>query len=291
MKIISASRRTDIPAFYSDWLLKRLDEGIVQYKNPFSGKLYTVPVSPQDVLAIVFWSKNYVPFLRHMDYLDRHYRFYFHFSITGVPKSLELWTPSYHQAVETFKRLADRYSPHHMIWRFDPIILSNHTPMEYYMEKFEELSRLLEGYTRRCYFSFVQVYYKKVQRQFATLEREGEIRFAEESLEEHKQLLNFMEGLAEKRKITLYACCQDQYVYSNIQEAKCIDKTLLEQLFPDTDFAVKKAPTRKACGCYKSVDIGAYDTCPHGCLYCYANVNHDKSRANFENHDPNGILL
>lgn len=291
MKILSVSRRTDIPAFYSDWLMKRLEEGLVQYKNPFNQEVYSVNVSPDDVSAIVFWSKNFQPLLKHLVRLEMNYRFYFHFTITGLPKILELSTPPVEKAIETFKILSERYSPYQIQWRFDPIVLTNITPLDYYMEMFDTLSSKLTGYTHRCYFSFVQAYYVKVKRQFSLLEASGNIKFISPSCEEQTRLLDFMKELSEKRNMTLYSCCQSQFVDSNIEKASCVDKLLLERLFPDIDFSVKKTPTRKECGCFKSIDLGAYDTCPHGCLYCYANANQIKAQQFFKHHKSDAVIL
>ncbi len=126
--IISISRRTDIPAFYSDWLMHRLRRGRAGYLNPFGGKKCAVSLLPEDVLFIVFWSKNYQPLLQHLDELDRMgYKFYFHFSITGQPKQLEVNTIPWEKAVEQAQQLSQRYSSQHVLWRFDPIVLSSVT--------------------------------------------------------------------------------------------------------------------------------------------------------------------
>jgi len=291
LNIISASRRTDIPAFYSDWFMKRLDEGFVKYKNPFNQKIYSANISPNDVLAIVFWSKDFNPLIKHLDRLDKNYRFYFHFTITGHPKIFEHSTPSVEKAIDTFKILSERYSPYHVIWRFDPIIFSNVTPLNYYIEKFNYISNKLKGYTHSCYFSFVQAYYSKVRRQFAIIETNSNIKFMKPSTEDQIYLLNFMKEASKQCGMILYSCCQNQFADSQIKKASCIDKHLLEKLFPNINFPIKKNPTRKECGCYKSIDVGAYDTCPHGCVYCYANINKDKALNYFETHQQNAVSL
>ncbi len=289
--MISVSRRTDIPAFYGDWFMRRIHDGIAEYKNPFNQKLYSVSLEPSQVLALVFWSKDYEPFLKHLPQLEDNYRFYFHFTITGLPKSLEALTPKITTAIDTFRFLAQRYSPDHVLWRFDPIILANKTSVDYYMRAFAYLTEQLEGFTKRCCFSFVQDNYKKVKRQFDLLASSSDFKLLSAPFEEKKKLLDFMIRIADKKNIRLYSCCQDHHILPPIQKAHCIDKDLLADLYPEINFNIKKAASRKECGCYKSIDIGRYDTCPHGCIYCYANNNLKKAQQYLKNHNIKSFSL
>ncbi len=291
MQVISASRRTDIPAYYGDWLMNRIKEGSVQYKNPFNQAVYNVSLRREEVLAFVFWSKNYEPFMDYLSQIDQIYPFYMHFSITAVDKSLEINVPPVDKAIEVFKILSERYNPSRMIWRYDPIVLTNTMPIDYYAQEFDKISSQLEGYTQRCYFSFVQRYYKKVQRQFTSIERNHGILFDDPTMNQQKELLDIMKGLSSKRGITLYTCCQDQFVDFDIKKGICIDRELIQRINPDKSFDLKKNPTRKDCGCFKSIDIGAYDTCPQGCLYCYANISPQKSLLYYKNHQINSVSL
>ena len=201
MNIISASRRTDIPAFYMPWLMNHLRTGCVSYPNPFSGQIYTVSLQPDDVHSIVFWSKNYGRFLPHLDEIaGQGYRFYFHYTITGAPHRLEPHVPDWQQSVRVFRQLAERTSPRHIQWRFDPILLTHELGTEFYINRFRELARALAGATRRCYFSFA-IFYDKVGRQL----QRARIRFRDPLLEEKQALVHAMADIADEYGITLYA--------------------------------------------------------------------------------------
>jgi hypothetical protein len=287
LNIISASRRTDIPAFYMPWLMNRLRAGSVGYPNPFSGEVYTISLQPEDVHSIVFWSKHYAPLLPHVDELEEWgYRFYFHYTITGAPRALEPHVPEWRRAVKVFRTLAERTSPRHVQWRFDPILFTDQLKAEFYVERFREIITALAGATERCYFSFA-VFYGKVERQ---LQRAG-IRFHDPTPEEKQALTEAMADIAAEWGITLHACCQDALVTGQVQKAHCVDGDLLAELFPDRPHVSQLRPTREQCGCVASRDIGMYDTCPYGCLYCYANQSREVALRRFRAHDPEGGML
>jgi hypothetical protein len=287
LNIISCSRRTDVPAFYMDWLANRLQAGFARYPNPFSGEVYTVSLQPEDVHSIVFWSKYYGPFLPHVDRMvERGYRFYCHYPITGAPRALEPRVPEWPQAVRVFRELAQRTSPRRVLWRFDPILLTDELDATFYVERFREIATVLVGATERCYFSFA-TFYGKVVRQ---LKRAG-IRYLDPPLEEKLALVEAMADVAAGCGITLHACCQDALVAGRVQKAHCVDGDLLAELFPDRPHVSQLRPTREQCGCVASRDIGMYDACPFGCIYCYANQSREAALARFRAHDPEGEML
>jgi DNA repair photolyase len=287
LNIISASRRTDIPAFYMPWLMNRLQMGCASYPNPFSGQVHTVSLQPDEVHSIVFWSKNYGRFLPYLDELvERGYRFYFHYTVTGVPRRLEPHVPDWQQSVQVFRALAERTSPRHLQWRFDPILFTHEWGAEFYIERFRDIATALAGATRRCYFSFA-ILYDKVKRPL----RQAGIRFREPSLEEKQALVQAMADVADECGMTLYACCEDVFVTGKVQKAHCVDGDLLAELYPDRPLIAQFRPTRQQCGCMISRDVGMYDTCPHGCVYCYANQSHQLALARFRAHDPKGDVL
>lgn len=287
MNIISASRRTDIPAFYMPWLLNRLQAGSVFYPNPFSGQVYSVSLQPEDVHSIVFWSKHYGPLLPHLDELtERGYRFYCHYTITGVPRLLEPSTPLWPTAVEVFRTLAARTSPGHVQWRFDPIVFTPDLDAAFYLDRFRTLATALAGATRRCYFSFATFYGKVKTR----LQRAG-IDYLDPPLEEKHALVGAMADVAAEYGMTLYACCQEALVTGQVQPAHCVDGDLLAELFPNRPLVSQLNPTRAGCGCMASRDIGVYDTCPFGCLYCYATQDHPTALSRYRAHQADGELL
>ncbi len=287
LNIISASRRTDIPAFYMSWLMNRLRTGYVCYPNPFSGEVYTVSLRPEEVHSIVFWSKGYKPLLSHLDELkERGYYFYFHYTITGAPRVLEPHVPDWQRSVQVFQELAKRTSPRYVQWRFDPILFTEELGTKFYIERFRDIATALSGATQRCYFSFA-VFYGKVERQ---LQRTG-IYFHDPAMEEKQALIEAMADIAAPCGITLYACCQDALVTGRVQKARCVDGDLLAELFPDRPRISQLRPTREQCGCVASRDIGMYDTCPYGCLYCYANQSRKVALARFRAHNTEKEML
>ncbi len=270
--------------------MRRVHEGFAGVVNPFGGKRYLVSLEPEDVACFVFWSKNFTPFVDRLETLDRlGYPFYFNYTLTGVPSAFESDVDK-HNALKTLKHLSRRYSPKHINWRFDPIVLSTVCDGDFYLRAFEKLIEELEGIVERCYFSFVMPY-NKVRRNFQELEHSKGIRVIESGDDCRIELANQLASLAEAHGIRMYSCCGDSLVGNRIQKAHCIDAALIEQLFFPAGLSRKEKPTRAGCACTESIDIGTYDTCPHGCLYCYANANKAGARRAFESHDPNSAFL
>nr|NIM04738.1 DUF1848 family protein [Armatimonadota bacterium]NIO76587.1 DUF1848 family protein [Armatimonadota bacterium]NIO96219.1 DUF1848 family protein [Armatimonadota bacterium] len=248
--------------------MERIRAGWAEYVNPFGGQTHRVSLKSEDVHSIVFWSKDYRHLLAHLDELEeRGYRLSFHFTITGLPRSLEPNVPDSEVAVETLSHLSHRFSPKHVIWRFDPILFCADMEEKYYLERFRHLSGMLRGKVERCYFSFVN-YYAKVRRSLA---RSEGIEPYDPPLERKRELAGKLAEIAAEQGMALYSCCADSLIQSGIEKGHCIDGELLAELFPERPRVSEVRPTRPECGCYASRDIGAYDTCGHGCLYCYAN--------------------
>jgi len=289
-RIISVSRRTDVPAFYGDWFMRRLREGYAGVVNPFGGKRYLVSLKPEDVNCFVFWSKDFTPFIEPLETLDRlGYRFYFNYTITALPAAFESHVDK-DAALKTLLYLSERYSPAHINWRFDPIVLSDITDDAFYLDAFEQLGSRLAGRVERCYFSFVALY-SKVKRNFQQMQERTGIRTIDPHAEDKIALANRLAAIAEHYRIRMYSCCGEYLVSSSIQEAHCIDGAIIQQLLSPDGFEPKDKPTRKECGCTESVDIGTYDTCPHGCIYCYANANKTVADRAFDTHDPDSAFL
>lgn len=270
MKLISASRRTDIPAFYSKWFLNRIDAGHCQWVNPFGGQVYEVSLRPEDCLGIVFWTRYPAPLLPHLAELKRRgYAFYFHCTINGYGRTLETRNPDTDTAIQAFRALSGAISPALALWRYDPIVFSDRTPPEYHVRRFESLASRLEGYTERCYFSFLDNY-GKTRRNLQAAERSYGIRFYEPGAEAKLALVRDLQQIAAAHGIALCACCEDAVLMEEgVRKAHCVDLELLRRIRPGLP-ALKPKPTRAECGCVESVDIGAYDTCRFGCIYCYA---------------------
>lgn len=292
--IISVSRRTDIPAFYGEWFRSRLRAGWCEVRNPFSGLPYRVSLAREDVLGWVFWSRNYEPFVDTLRMLHGEgQRFLCHFTVNGLPRVIEPRTPDAARAVETAHVIASEFGEAVVQWRYDPILLSSITTPEWHLRNFAELAGRMLGATRRCLFSFPEMY-RKTLRNLAALEEEGAFRvwspeagdFARDDL---ARLSRQMAAIARENGMQLFSCCGPEWVDDAglIHPAHCIDWPLLRSLIPGGEgMDVGRKPTRKGCGCSKSVDIGRYHTCAHGCAYCYAVDDPEKARASHRGHDP-----
>jgi hypothetical protein len=285
-RIISASRRTDIPAYYSEWFMRRVDEGYVKWRNPFGGWETTTSLAPDRVAAIVFWSKNYAPMLPYLPVLyDRGYRFIFHFTITGLPTVFEPRVPPAEVTIRVARELAERFGPDTVLWRYDPVLISTITDSDYHRARFAQLASALEGATRSCYFSF-PTFYGKTIRNTAALERETGIGCLDLPIADKIALSRDFAQIAARHGIMMKACCSDALITEGIAKAHCVDADLLFRLYPEKMVNAAARPSRKGCGCYESTDIGAYDTCPHGCVYCYANTNKEVAEKSWKGHQP-----
>lgn len=283
--ILSVSRRTDIPAFYSEWFFNRLKEGFVYVRNPMNIHWVSkIVLSPEVIDCIVFWSKNPRPMLARLGEL-KDYMYYFQFTITPYDKGLELGVPRKECVINTFKELSRKIGPKRVIWRFDPILLTDSMDIDYHLRYFDEVAKRLKGYTNTCVISFVDLY-KKTQRNLQdTTAREP---LMKEMIEMAAQLL----FIANKYGITVQTCAEEIALETvGVKHGKCIDNALIEDLL-DVKLVVCKDPNqRKECGCVQSIDIGEYNTCAHGCKYCYANFKDSVVVKNRMSHDPNSPLL
>jgi hypothetical protein len=283
-RIISVSRRTDIPAFYGNWFMCRLKEGFAGVVNPFGGQKYIVSLKPEDVVCFVFWSKNFAPFIENLKTIDRlGYRFYFNYTVTALPSVFEANVDK-QKAIETLKLLSKMYSPKHINWRFDPIVFSSITDRDFYISSFTKLAGQFAGLVERCYFSFVTEY-DKVRRNFGQLRESTGIEVIDKPDDFKIELANELAEIAADYGIQMFSCCGDYLLGEKIQKAHCIDGGIIESLFFPQGLSYSEKPTRSQCGCTESTDIGTYDTCPHRCVYCYANSSKQKSYLAFHNHN------
>ena len=283
MKLISASRRTDIPAFYSRWLLRRLAEGFCDCTNPFNGRGRRVSLLPDDVAGIVCWTRNPAPLFSSLERLQRAgHSFAFHYSINGYPKELESHNPPAEAATRQLRGLAQRIPAGRVWWRYDPILLTEATPSAWHIRNFSRLAAALEGATCRCYFSFAS-FYRKTRRNLAA----SGLAWYEPETGEKLELTNRLRMAGREHGIDLYSCCDDRLLAAGVEKARCVDAAAF---LPETS-RFKPAPTRTDCGCSESVDIGAYDTCVFGCRYCYATNSRRAALDRLRAHDPEDTAL
>jgi hypothetical protein len=280
-QVISASRRTDIPGFYAEWLVNRLRAGYVYVQQPYSGKISRISLKPEDISALFFCSKNYAPLLERIEAIEKTTRnLFFHFTITAN-RELEFNAPDYRDAIRDYISIARRYSPDHIIWRYDPICITDKLSYEEHEERFLECAGLLKGHARRCIISFVHPYKKAL----ANFRKYTDQTVAELPPEVKRNYAHRLAAKAAAFGIRLYACCNDYLLSENVLKTGCIDGRYLSRLF-GIKIDTRPAASRKECGCTKSADIGAYDTCAHGCVYCYANLDKDRARSIQKLHSP-----
>ena len=245
-RIISVSRRTDIPAFYGNWFLKRLNDGFACYLNPFSNEKYKVSLKKDAVECFVFWSKNFIPFLDKLKILDDlGYKFYFNYTINGYSDIFERNTERTDKIIENLKLLCKIYSKNHINWRYDPIIISRITDYNFHLNNFEKIAEKINNCTNRCIISFVDLY-EKVRRNIQKIEQEHNLIIQNPDIDLKIKLANDLADIARSYDIKIYSCCGDFLIGSKIKKAHCIDLELIRQLFYDnkgTELNYKIKPT------------------------------------------------
>ncbi|EFK10608.1 conserved hypothetical protein [delta proteobacterium NaphS2] len=290
--IISASRRTDIPAFYAQWFMNRIREGYCTVPNPFNPKqISRISLKPEDVEVIVFWTRFPGPLLPHLDELDeRGYRYYFLYTLMNNPRVLEPHSPSYQKSLKTFRRLADRIGREKVIWRYDPIVFTGITDASFHMETYGRIANQLKGHTSRSIISMVEIY-RKARKRLKLLEEQGIFIMQPEEKNLH-ELMKSMSVSAATNGIQIQTCAEGpKFASYGIQPGKCIDDKLIRHVFGLEVLPLKDPSQRSHCGCVASRDIGMYDTCLFGCLYCYATTHLDHARERHMKNDPDASSL
>jgi hypothetical protein len=294
--IISASYKTDIPTFYGEWFMNRLQAGYCKMVNPYGRQIYRVELTPETVDGFVFWTKNIGPFLKYLPGIQaRGYPFIVQHSINGYPSQLESRVINYTHTIEYMKTLAGTYGSDVVVWRYDPIIISSLTPIDWHLRNFERLATALEGTTDEVVVSFAQIY-KKTRRNMDIAAKEADFDWSRHESMTDDDVRNLVAALAQiaaTRGMRLRICSQKAYLVPGIiEEARCVDADRLEKVsWRAIPGKARQKGNRKECGCFASRDIGEYDTCPHGCAYCYAVQHRDLALDRYKAHDPTGEFL
>lgn len=284
--IISASRRTDIPTYYSEWLFNRLQEEYVLVRNPMNThQIGKISLSPDVVDGLVLWTKNPIPMLGRLNELEK-YNFYFQFTLNAYGKDVEPNIPSKNDTIlPAFIQLSKAVGRDRVIWRYDPILLNADYTMEYHCKYFKRLAAKLSEYTEKCTVSFLDLY-KNTARNVQPLQIQIETH------DQQLELLSTFSEIAHHYGIFIDTCAEAIELNGlQIPHACCIDKERLERLGHCKLKVEKDKNQRPECGCVASIDIGAYNTCKNGCLYCYANYSGKTVQTNSEKHNPNSPLL
>ena len=286
MMIISASRRTDIPTYYSEWFFNRIKEGFVYVRNPMNiHQISKISLTPDVVDGIVFWTKNPIPMLSRLDEL-KDYAYYFQFTVNSYAKDIETNIPNKNDIIiPAFRELSNKIGPDRVIWRYDPILLTEKYTIDYHVNYFNELAKRHSGYTHKCVISFVDLY-KNTQSHLK------ELNILPLGDNEMYELAERLVEIANKNNLIVESCAEkinlEQF---GIQHGHCIDCTLFEKILNCKMNLSKDKNQRPECGCMESIDIGAYNTCKNGCKYCYANFSPVTVIKNTDVHNPNSPLL
>ena len=282
--IINTGGRTDTVQYFTDWLLRRFEEGYVYSRNPmFPDNVTRYELTPDKVDCVVFCSKNYSPILPRLHEITDRFNTYFYYTITAYGKDVEPGVPSIDESIETLKRLSALVGKKRVAWRYDPVLLTADYSIERHFETFERMARELSPYIDRCIFSFVEMY-KKL-----------EVNMPEIILPSGEERDLIAEGLgriAAKYGIFIQTCgTNGDYTRFGVHLSGCMTLDILGRANGVVFRELKHKGTRQGCHCIESHDIGAYDTCLNGCKYCYANKNPKRAFANYEFHDPKSPLL
>lgn len=288
--IISASYKTDIPTFYGEWFMRRLRAGYCKMVNPYGRQVYRVPLDRSSVDGFVFWTKNVRPFLKHLpEVRERGFPFVVQHTLNRYPRALETSVVDAERSVESAWRVRELFGPKALVWRYDTVVMSSLTPPEFHIENFRWIASRLEGATNEVVVSFAQAY-KKTKRNLDAAALDNGFTWHDPSVEEKRHLLHQLVREARDRKMTLTVCSQRDLLVEGSADTKCVDAQRLSDLAGGTLKARLKG-NRKDCGCFESRDIGDYDTCPHGCVYCYAVQNRELALQRFRKHDPDSEFL
>ena len=280
--IINTGSRTDIPAFFSEWLLNRIDEGFVCSRNPYNDDIYRYPLDSKIIDCLCFCTKNPKPMLKNIDRLDDFNQFWF-VTITPYGKDIERNVPSFKNLIKSFESLSDYLGVNKVSWRYDPIFLTDKYSIDYHIDKFEEMASLLCEYTNDCTISFIDLY-QKVLINFPDAR--------EVTVDERLMIGEKFSKIAKKYDIVMKTCVEgtllDQFGFDS---SGCMTKQVIEKAIGNNLKIPKGKYHIRECDCIFGRDIGAYNTCLHGCRYCYANSNIKLVRKNQKLHNPDSPLL
>lgn len=282
--ILSISRRTDIPAFYGKWFINRLKEGFVYIRNPFNvHQISKVNLTSDKIECIIFWTKNpseeFIDNLKIIDELG--YKYYFQYSITSYDKTIEQNIPQKAIQTEKFQKLANKIGKEKVIWRYDPIFFNEKYSFEYHKKWFEYIAAKLENNTEKCIISFLD-YYPKIKKRLI------DNKIPEVTENQMSEFAFFLSSIGKKYNIKIESCCEKADLsFAGIEHGHCIDPKLINKISEQQYNFKKDKSQRQNCGCIESIDIGTYNTCKNGCIYCYANQKENV----ITNYDVNSPLL
>ena len=281
--IINTGCRTDIPAFYSKWLMNRIKEGFVFVRNPYNPSQVTkYSLSPNVVDCLAFCTKNPEPMLKYLDELDIYKQYWF-VTITPYGNNIEPFVPDKEKVIESFKKLSNHIGANSIGWRYDPIFINNEFDVEKHIEHFKNMAEQLKGYTYNCTISFLDLY-EKVKRNAPDLRPPTK----EEQIEIAKEFAK----IGKNNNMTIHACCEKSFLEEyGLKCNGCMSQEIIEKAIDCKLNPLKRKNLRQQCNCLMGNDIGAYNTCGHLCKYCYANANKELVIQNIKKHNENSPFL
>lgn len=278
--IISASRRTDIPAFYGDWFLNRIKEGYVLVPNPYNPKMISrIQLDPQLVDCIVFWTKNPKPMISKLDKL-KDYKYLFQYTLNPYGDDIEKNLPELSKRIDIFKRLADKIGKEKVVWRYDPILTNEKYNVQFHKETFALIAEGLKDHTERCMLGFID-HYNHIR------EAVSQYNIKPLLMEDIREMAVSFKSTIDNYPIHLDTCTVKVDLSDlGIPNGMCVDKDLIEKIIGYRISARKDKNQRDVCRCVESIDIGTYESCLNGCIYCYAiKGNYQTVEANRRYHD------
>ena len=281
--ILNTGSRTDIPAYYSKWFYNRIREGYALVRNPYYPSQVTrYQLDPETIDVLVFCTKNPSPMFRDFNLLSPFSMFWF-VTITPYGKEIEPHVPDKEQVMDFFLQLSDKVGARRMSWRYDPIFISEKYSVNYHIKQFAYMAEHLRGSTHQCVVSFIDLY-EKTKRNFP------EVRAVTAS--EQRTMINAFSSIASENDLKIHLCCEStNLVCPNVDADGCMSQKVLEDAIGCRLVVPKKKGARAECSCLLGADIGAYNTCGHGCLYRYANYDQDTVRNSMARHDKNSPFL
>lgn len=287
--IISVSRRTDIPAYYSEWFIRRVSKGYCHVPNPFNSKqIATVSLLPEDVTAIAFWTRNPEPMLSKLKFLDDFgYHYYFMITLNNYPRHLEANLQNLESAINSFLRLSEKIGCGRVVWRYDPLILTENMDAEFHLENFKLLARMLRDATKKVITSIITPY-RKTLRNFL----KAGIDLTDNN-NTYLYICKQIKTIARANGMESSICCPPDWITKEVMPpAKCIDSELLNREFNLQLTSIKDKSQRKNCNCYPSKDIGMNNSCIAACMYCYATQSFASAMNNHTKHNiESGFLI
>jgi len=284
--IVSASYRTDIPALYGEWFLNRLVAGHALVANPYGGKPYHVSLRAGDVDGFVLWTRNIGPLADRLSEVAAVAPFTVQFTATGYPRALEPGVIDRDAATEQIHSLARAWGPRAVVWRYDPVVDTDLTDPAWHRRNFAAMAATLEGAVDEAVISFAQIY-AKTRRNLDAAARTHGFSWRDPEDGEKRALAGELATIAAAHGMRLTVCSQPDYAVGGAEPARCIDAARLSDI-AGHEIAARIKGNRPGCLCHESRDIGAYDSCPQGCAYCYAVSSRDAAKRFLAAHDPAG---